>query len=180
MTLFETKRLIIKKLKPSDKTNFSELFTDPKILELIPQKALNESQISKRFDKALNFQINDLKNNKCALGIYEKNDDDLIGLAAFLINEDNDKELGYRLRVDYWRKGYGKETVLGMLEYYFKKMEVSKVTADVNIENLGSVNILNKFMNPVLEFFNESDNCTDRRYAITKEEYYCLMNSNKI
>jgi ribosomal-protein-alanine N-acetyltransferase len=57
----------------------------------------------------------------------------MIGLALFLINEEGEKELGYRFRVDYWRKGYGTETTKGMLEYYFQQMNVSKVTADVNI-----------------------------------------------
>lgn len=95
----------------------------------------------------------------------------MIGLALFLINEYDEKELGYRFRVDYWRKGYGTETTRGMLEYYFKQMKVKKVTADVNVANIGSVKILDKFMKPVLEFLNERDNCTDRRYELEKNNW---------
>ena len=58
-----------------------------------------------------------------------------------------------------------------MLDYYFKEMKVEKVTADVNIANVGSVNILNKFMKPVRDFFNERDNCTDRRYELKKNNW---------
>jgi ribosomal-protein-alanine N-acetyltransferase len=172
MRLFETERLEIRGLKSDDKEHFSELFTDPKVLELIPQKAFSEDKITTIFNKSLSFDLSDLNNQKCACGIYEKGHTELIGLALFLINDDDEKELGYRFRVNYWGKGYGTETTKGMLEYYFKQMNVSKVTADVNIANLGSVKILEKFMKPVREFFNERDNCTDRRYELEKTTGY--------
>ncbi len=171
MEIFETERLIIKRLEKTDKKYFAELFTDPKVLDLIPQKALTENQIIDRFNKSLNIELSDLNNQKCACGIYEKGNPEMIGLALFLINENDEKELGYRFRVNYWRKGYGTETTKGMLEYYFNQMNVTKVTADVNIANIGSVKILTKFMKPVHEFFNERDNCTDRRYEIEKNKW---------
>jgi ribosomal-protein-alanine N-acetyltransferase len=168
MKIFETERLIIRRLESIDKKYFTELFTDQKILELIPQKAFAENQITDRFNKSLNFELSHLKNQKCACGIYEKKNAEMIGLALFLINEHNEKELGYRFRACFWGKGYGTETTKGMLNYYFQEMNVNKVTADVNIANIGSVKILDKFMKPVREFFNERDNCTDRRYELVK------------
>lgn len=171
MKVLETERLIIKCLESVDKKYFAELFTDPKVLELIPQKAFTDTQITDRFNDNLNLELSDLNNQKCALGIYEKGNTEMIGLALFLINENNEKELGYRFRVDYWGKGYGTETTKGMLEYYFLHMNVPKVTADVNIANIGSVKILDKFMKPVDEFFNERDNCTDRRYELEKNDW---------
>ena len=157
MILFETERLIIRSLQSVDKKYFAELFTDPKILELIPQKAFTENQITDRFNKNLNLDLSALNTQKCACGIFEKANPEMIGLALFLINENGEKELGYRFRANYWRKGYGTETTKGMLEYYFQQMNVSKVTADVNIANLASVKILDKFMTPVEEFHNQRD-----------------------
>ena len=171
MKIFETERLEIRRLKSMDRKHFAELFTDPKVLELIPQTAFTENQITDRFNKSLNLKLSDLNDQKCAFGIFKKRETELIGLALFLINEDNEKELGYRFREKYWGKGYGTETTKGMLEYYFKQMNVSKVTADVNIANVGSVKILDKFMKPVSEFFNERDNCTDRRYELEKNNW---------
>lgn len=168
MIIFETDRLIIKGLEPANKNDFAELFTDPKVLDLIPQKAYTESQISDRFNINLDLKISTLTNEKCTCGIFEKGNPEMIGLCLFLINENDEQELGYRFKVNYWGKGYGTETTKGMLNYYFKVLNVDKVTADVNIENVGSVKILNKFMKPVSEFFNERDNCTDRRYEIEK------------
>lgn len=171
MKIFETERLNIKRLGSVDKKYFAELFTDPKILKLIPQKPFTENQITEKFNKCLNLELKDLNSQKCICGIYEKRNPEMIGLALFLINEENDKELGYRFRVDYWRKGYGTETTKGMLGYYFQQLNVKKVTANVNIGNTGSVKILDKFMKPVREFFNERDNCTDRRYELEKNNW---------
>lgn len=171
MKIFETERLEIRRLGSFDKEYFAELFTDPKILELIPQKAFTEDQIKDRFNKDLNLELSDFNKQKCDCGIFEKGKPEMIGLALFLINGDGEKELGYRFRANYWGKGYGTETVKGMLEYYFLQMSVNKVTADVNITNVGSVKILEKFMTPVKEFFNQRDNCKERRYELEKNNW---------
>lgn len=55
MNIFETERLIIRRLEDLDKKYFAELFTDPKILELIPQKIFTENQINDRFKKKSKF-----------------------------------------------------------------------------------------------------------------------------
>jgi ribosomal-protein-alanine N-acetyltransferase len=117
------------------------------------------------------LELSDLNKQKCACGIFEKGNPEMIGLSLFLINDENEKELGYRFRVNYWGKGYGTETTKGMLEYYFSVMNLDKVTADVNIANIASVKILDKFMKPTNEFFNKRDNCTDRRYEVGKNNW---------
>jgi len=171
MIIFETERLIIKRVEIGDKKYFAELFTDPRIIEPIPQKAFTESQITDRFNKSLNFELSNLSKFKCSCGIYEKGNPKMIGLALFLLNDDNGDELGYRFRADYWGKGYGTETTKGMLEFYFNVLNTEIVTADVNLANLASVKILDKFMTLVKEFFNERDNCTDRRYELKKKNW---------
>ena len=71
MKIFETQRLIIRRLEIGDKEYFTELFTDPKILERIPQIAFTENQITDRFSKNLNLELADLNNNNFDCGIYE-------------------------------------------------------------------------------------------------------------
>lgn len=171
MRIFETKRLVIKSLESKDQNNFIELLSDPRIIDPIPQLKLSEIQILEKFTESLNLKVSVLEKEKCACGIFEKGNPEMIELCLFLTNNLNEKELGYRFRVNNWGKGYGTETTKGMIDYYFNELNVEKVTADVNIENIGSVKILNKFMKPVGEFFNERDNCTDRRYEIDKNSW---------
>ncbi|GHC52111.1 GNAT family N-acetyltransferase [Ulvibacter litoralis] len=171
MKIFETERLIIKTLESKDQSHFTELLSDPKIIAPIPQPKFTEVQLLQKFQENLNLTVSDLQKERSICGIFEKGNPEMIGLCLFLTNDEKDKELGYRFRVPYWGKGYGTETTKGIIDYYFNTLQVAKVTADVNIENLGSVNILKKFMKPVKEFFNERDNCTDRRYEIEKENW---------
>lgn len=171
MILFETERLLVKTLERTDEKFFTELFTDPKILAAIPQKPFTKSQIIERFDDNLDLNLTHIENQKCTCGIFEKGTPEMIGLALFLINENNEKELGYRFREAFWRKGYGTEITKGMLAYYFNILKKTKVTADVNIANIASVKILDKLMKPVQEFFNKRDNCTDRRYELSKNNW---------
>ncbi|WP_297098786.1 GNAT family N-acetyltransferase [uncultured Draconibacterium sp.] len=171
MIIFETERLAVRRLEPADKEYFAELFTDPKVLAPIPQKAFTESEINDRFTKSMRLTLNDIDKQKCACGIFEKGNTKMIGLALFLLNENNENELGYRVRPKYWGKGFGTEIAIGMLEFYFDVLNIKKVTADVNIGNTASVKILDKLMTPVKEFFNERDNCTDRRYELEKKNW---------
>ena len=83
-----------------------------------------------------------------------------------LVNDEGHDEIGYRLREQYWRKGYGTEIAAGLIDYCFNELKFSMLTADVNTENVPSVKILEKFMKPVREFYNENDQCTDRRYKV--------------
>lgn len=170
MKIFETKRLVIKSLERKDLNNFIELFSAPKIIDPIPAK-YTKSEILDRFNKNLNLKKSVLEKKKCACGIFEKGNSEMIGLCLFLTNDENEKELGYRFRVNYWGKGYGTETIQGIIDYYFNDLNIEKITADVNIENVGSVKILNKFMKPVREIYNKRDNCTDRRYEIERKNW---------
>ena len=78
------------------------------------------------------------------------------------------------MREKFWRKGFGTEIAKGLISFGFDKMKMKmkKITADVDTKNLNSVKILEKFMSSRKEFFNESDNCVDRRYEILKNKLH--------
>ncbi|AZQ44345.1 GNAT family N-acetyltransferase [Nonlabens ponticola] len=170
MKIFETDRLEVRRLKQSDELYFTELLTSAVILEKIPVKPATAEIVKDRFETFQKMELSDLGSTKCFCAIVEKGKDEAIGLALFLI-ENNEQELGYRFRPDYWRKGYGTEVAKGMLDYYFNVLRVSKVIANANVENPGSIRILSKLMNFEKEFFNVELNCTDRSYSITKTEW---------
>lgn len=172
MKLFETERLVVRSLHSKDQSNFTELLSDPNIINPIPQAPLSEVQIQSKFSENLNLKLSDLQRTNYIGGIFGKGNPEMIGLCLFLTNDDNDKELGYRLRLKYWGKGYATETTNGMIDYYFNLGGVNKIAADVNIDNSASVRILEKFMNPVKEFFNPERNCQVRRYQIYKHEWH--------
>ena len=170
MIIFETERLTIKSLERKDQNNFTILLSDPCIIDPIPQVRLDAKEIMVKFQENLNLKLMDLKREKYIGGIFEKGNPEMIGLCLFLTNDENVRELGYRFRKSCWGKGYGTETTKGIIDYYFNKMQVLKVAADVNTENIGSVRILEKFLIPKTEFFNEERQCRVRRYELEKKD----------
>lgn len=169
--IFQTERLIVKPINLSHKDEFIELLTADEIIKAIPQGKPPKEDVEFKFQIALSFDGNILKNKISLLGVFEEGQNELIGLVAFLTNDEGDRELGYRFRKPYWGKGYATEITREMINYSFNVLKLEKITADVWVENLASNKVLRKFLKPVKEFFNEKDNCTDRRYELLKEDW---------
>ncbi|MFT6983392.1 MAG: RimJ/RimL family protein N-acetyltransferase [Crocinitomicaceae bacterium] len=159
--MFSTNRLHVRPLQYSDSDNFFDMMSNPNVMNPIPQ----EVKTREESDANLQKLIQDPK-EKTVWAVCEKDDNELIGLCALLVNDEGQDEIGYRLREQYWRQGYGTEITAGLIDYCFQELNFSLLTADVNIENIPSVKILEKFMKPVREFYNENDQCTDRRYKV--------------
>ncbi|AWG22654.1 hypothetical protein FFWV33_14515 [Flavobacterium faecale] len=177
MIVFETERLSIRNLKLGDKVFFYELLSAPEIIIPIPQALFTEAEILQKFNQNLNLE-SVYQEERTICGIFEKENNEMIGLALFLINKEKEKELGYRFRKKYWGKGYGTETAKAMIDYYFKVLKVEKVTADVNVAYTGSVKILEKSMTLVKEFYNNEDQCWDRKYEIHRSDWLKLNGLN--
>jgi len=171
MIIFRTERLVIRRLRKLDEELFTELLSKPEIINAIPQNSFSQDEIKQKFEQffASTDKIEDQKIN--VWGIVEKEKSELIGLCLFLTNNENDRELGYRFRKAYWGKGYGTEIAKGIIDFGFKELNLQKITADVWVENKSSTKILEKFLIPVREFYNDRDKCMDRRYEISKENW---------
>ncbi|PKH51145.1 hypothetical protein CXF68_10805 [Tenacibaculum sp. Bg11-29] len=169
--IFQTKRLFVKAIDEVHKNEFTELLTANEIIATIPQKRPSDENVEIKFQQALSFEGNIKVNKKTILGIFEKDKNELIGLAAFLTNNDLDRELGYRFRESYWGKGYATEIAEEMINYSFNILKIEKITADVWVKNIASIKVLSKFLKPVKEFYNENDDCTDKRYELLKKDW---------
>lgn len=169
--IFSTKRLEIRELKPSDKDHFIEVLSNPEIIKLIPQSKPPLKEVIARFHEFRKYKTNPLESERVIWGIYEAGKLDLIGLCGLLTNNENQREIAYRFRTPFWGKGYGTEVAKHTIDYCFNELYLTTLAADVWIENKGSVKILEKFFKPVSTFLNANDNCTDRRYLLTKQDW---------
>lgn len=166
--IFKTARLLVRKLNENDAGFFFELMSNPKVMNPIPQKVFTKIESDANLTELIALEKS---SNTKIWSLTEIGNDSLIGICGFLKNDENDDEIAYRLIERFWKKGYGTEIAKGLIEYSFESLHFEKITADVNVENKKSSRILEKFMNPVREFFNKDQNCTDRRYEITKNTY---------
>ena len=171
MVLFETKRLIVRSIHFNDKAQFVELLSDPEIIEPVPQQPLSKEVIDERFKLYMGADENSIDEERSVWGIEVKGNKEMIGLCAILMNDENDREIGYRFRKAFWGMGYGTEVTERLLEYCFNTLKLEKITADVNVTNTGSRKILEKFLKFDKEFENEKEGCIDRRYFLYRSDW---------
>lgn len=163
--IFETQRLQVRKLQAIDKDLFFKMMSNPNVMLPIPQKPMNKIESDQKFLDLLSGS-NPRTINIWAVAEKEKNI--FLGICGFLKNDEQDNEIAYRFIERHWGLGYGTEIAKGLIDYGFNQIHSTKIMADVNVVNTKSVKILEKFMIATKEFYNEKDQCTDRRYAIYK------------
>lgn len=166
--IFETERLVVRPFRLDDREAFYDLMSNPNVMKSIPQDTMDRKTSDEHFEKHLNADRN---SRTMVWAIDSKNEDIFIGIAAYLKNDANENEIGYRLREKYWGIGYGTEIAKGLIDYGFNCLNIEFVTADVSIENEKSVKILDKFFKRDFEFYNPKDNCTDRRYKLNRKDW---------
>ena len=167
--IFETERLTVRILTPLDTDPFFDMMSNPNVMDPIPRPVMKRAESDAFLDKLISSKT--FNSDKQVRAIVEKKSNCFIGLCAYLKNDKNDDEIGYRLREQFWRIGYGTEITKGLINYGFSEKGCTKITADVYVENIGSTKILDKFMIPIKDFYNNEDKCMDRRYEVLKEDW---------
>lgn len=166
--IFETERLIIRTLKSTDSAEFFDMMSNPNVMNPIPQKVMTKKESDSKLNELLTLEKT---SNKKVWALIEKKSTHFIGICGLLVNNEEENEIAYRLRENYWGKGYGTEIAKGLIDFAFTRLNFDLITADVYVENVKSIKILEKFFQIYSEFFNEDDNCIDRRYKLTKENW---------
>lgn len=167
--LFETERLTIRKLKISDIENFYDMQSNPNVMRHI-KKFMNRTESETELKRFIDYyENNDIFFNIWA--VEKKDDNDFIGICGVYENEKAELEIAYRLRELYWKKGFGTEIAKSLIDYCFKKLNLSELSAYVRAQNNGSVNILERKMEFINEFYSEKAKSYERLYKLKKENW---------
>jgi len=166
--MFETKRLLLRKLKESDTKDIFEMRKDPDVMRYIgePQTDIKSSstwivKMSERWDKErIGFSA-----------VVDKKTKEFIGWCGlWILNETNEIEVGYAISPKFWGKGYATEAARRCVKYGFEELELDKIVALAFPENKASQNVMKKLgMKYCLtgQFYKKEL----VQFAITKEEY---------
>jgi len=75
-----------------------------------------------------------------------KDTDELIGDLGCYIKEDDIRQarIGFTIAAKHWRKGYISEVIPCLLEYLFEDMDIHRVVADCDVDNVASYRTLEK------------------------------------
>lgn len=169
--IFRTERLQIRKLLTTDTDLFFDMMGNPKVMNPLPRREMTREESNAKLSLLIELEKT---SSTTVWAITELGKDEFLGICGLLKNDENQDELAYRLREKFWGIGYGTEVTIGLLDYGFNVKNHPLIIADVFIENKPSLKIVEKFMTANKEFFNESDQCIDRRYIVTQAEYLKL------
>jgi len=161
--IIETKRLILRRITIADTSDFFELDSNPNVhlfLENKPVKTIEESK-AMIADILQQYKTNGLGR----LAMIEKTTNEFIGWAGLKLEENLRQEfdyydLGYRLKEQFWGKGYATEAAFASLNYGFKDLKLSEIGAAADVEHIASNTILTKIgMQPSGTFECKGDLC---------------------
>jgi RimJ/RimL family protein N-acetyltransferase len=144
MTLFETQRLIIRKIEDSDKASMLDFHNDPATMAFISSGKADWSP--EELNRKL--QMNELL-YPAGFGIYaveQKETSSVIGEASIFNSFDDleQPEIGYIIARNYWNQGYGTEIVNGLIDYCKHTLCAQRIVAQMYAGNIYSARLCEK------------------------------------
>ena len=144
--LYETDRLIIRQWLQKDKYDLYEYASDPNVTKYLSfptytsmQDAVDRiNKLRKQYKQSridTDYCIQ-LKNNTKVIGS--------IGLHNYTTTNDGEIEIGYVLNSKYQGNGYMTEALKGMIEYIHKNHIAKRISANHNVENVRSGNVMKR------------------------------------
>ena len=163
--IYETERLLIRKLKTSDIDPFHKMQSNKNVMIYTDSgiKTYEEDVI----DLAHVIDCYHKPNNRFWVwAVVRKKDNALIGTVALIEYDENNDEVGFRFAEKYWNNGYGFEVLQGLLKYA-KNNNYNELYAEVYAKNIASEVILKKVgFTFVKEHVCKDTNLLDRLFKI--------------
>ncbi len=167
--MFETTRLILRPMNKADTDAVFAMRSDENVMRFIrpPQTQHSEAEdwinlVSSRWEKE--------KIGFCA--VIEKSSNKFIGWCGLWhLKETGETEVGYALVREFWGKGFASEAAGAFLEYGFNELNLEKIVAVANPENLSSQNVM-KRLGMKFDYTGEFYGMDLVHYSITKDDYF--------
>lgn len=139
-----TGRLTLRPLAADDEAALFAIFSDPEVVRYWSRSAWTDMA---QADEMLAAALRDYADGSgLRYGIVVSATAELIGVASlFAFNRDNRRcELGYVLGSRHWRRGYVSKALVPVLEHAFGALEMNRIEADIDPQNLASGRVLEK------------------------------------
>lgn len=141
MFLFETERLGLRLLEPSDLEAVMTFWGDGEVMQYCGGHGTEEREL-----RAVGFYAElQQRRGLSVYGVYEKNEKRIIGACGFNPGESEDEaELIYHFAKAYWGKGYATEATKSCISYARGVQSIKQLTASTDPRNFISGKILEK------------------------------------
>jgi aminoglycoside 6'-N-acetyltransferase len=149
--LLETPRLLLRPFCKTDLDPFIAYRNDPHVYRFQGWKTPYLRADAEEFIHAMQSAVPGTPGEWLQLAIQLRDsslpaETCLLGDVAFHVTRSNPRMayLGYTLARSAWGKGYATEAVIKLLEYMFRVLDLHRVVADCDVENLASIRLLER------------------------------------
>lgn len=140
----ETERLLLVPLEMKHIDNLADLDSDPKVLHYITDGVLRDR---KHQEVGVPRVMKYMEENP-GLGLwvaYLKDINEFLGWYILKhLPDDGEVEVGFRLKTNFWGKGYSTEAGKALLKYGFETLGLKRIAAIVRPDNLASQAVIKK------------------------------------
>ena len=173
----ETPRLVLRRFTTADVDALAELDSDPDVMFYItggrptPRDEIENDVLPSWLRY---YEQGDLG----FWATIEKETGQFVGWFHLRAEEDNQAELGYRIRRDAWGKGYATEGSRALVQKGFAELGLDRIRAETMVVNTASRRVMEKAgLTYVRTFFADwphkipGDEHGDVEYALTRQEW---------
>ena len=163
--VYQTERLLIRKLKTSDINPFHEMQGNINVMKYTVGTAKTYEEDVIDLKRVIDF-YDKPKNNFWVWAVERKADKAFLGTIALIKDDENNDEIGYRFLEKYWNNGYAFEAMVGLINYC-KKIGLKEIVAEVIIKNKASEHIIKKAgFQFVKEYICDDLKLPERKYKL--------------
>jgi [ribosomal protein S5]-alanine N-acetyltransferase len=143
--IFETPRLIVRKLRDDDLDALTALYADPEVRLYFPEGVLNREQTQEELD----WFLRDAP-RKDVLGlraIIHRTSGTFIGrggLLSWTIEGREEIETTYLIARPFWRQGLGNEFLNALVQHAFDELSIARLIALIHPRNIASIKTAEK------------------------------------
>jgi ribosomal-protein-alanine N-acetyltransferase len=162
--VFETPRLILRRLTEADAPLVLSLNSDPEVLKYLHEPQLKDEAHAAEIIRTI--ILPQYENNLGRWAMHTKEKNEFIGWCGLKnMPELGEIDLGYRLKPTAWGKKYATEAAAHTIIYGFDKLGLEVITGRAHIENIASLKVLEKIG---MTFIREEvvDDCPVKTYEI--------------
>jgi [ribosomal protein S5]-alanine N-acetyltransferase len=166
-----TRRLVLRKLSEQDCHEIFALRSDPEVNRFIHRPKPADMHDALEFIKRINAGIE--KKLSLYWVISTRNQPEFAGTICLwnFVEQHAVAELGYELLPAFQGKGFMQEAIETILHFAFEKINLKRIEAFTDKENLRSINLLNKMgFKPERDRIDE-DNLSNIIFSISKTEF---------
>ncbi len=174
--VYETPRLIIRRFMPSDLQDAHEILSDPEVAkyEFWDPYDLEDTREDIEIQSAVVPGTFGVWNE---FAVQLKDRDKCIGNISFRLNDpvQRQAEIGFHFNREFHGRGYGKESVIGLIDYLWK-LGVYRIWAVADTRNLGSWKMMEKLGmrregHMIHNCFVKGEWCDEYLYALLERDW---------